>query len=288
MEKNSKNLLSISGRIGSGKDLLGKIFQALLDKPTAFDKMDVVTEEDIEYYIWDIPKYEVKKFADKLKDMVCILLDCTREQLENREFKEKELEKEWWYWKSYTEEGDMLTPYLGNENLYPHDDGISKLTPRLILQLLGTQCGRDILHPNIWVNALMGGYLPKKISLGINKYGVQTIIDKYPSWIITDTRFPNEFEAVKSRGGVCIKIERIPKIRRQYSGQEGDFTLVDYDPTNQAHVDLLKGRRIASKEHESETALDNQTFDYVFLNNGSIKDLVEAAKKFLRDYEYIK
>ena len=35
------------------------------------------------------------KFADKLKDCVCILLGCTRSQLEDREFKESYLSSEW-------------------------------------------------------------------------------------------------------------------------------------------------------------------------------------------------
>jgi hypothetical protein len=39
--------------------------------------------------------FEIKKYADKLKDFVCILIGCTREQLEDQEFKEKELGEEW-------------------------------------------------------------------------------------------------------------------------------------------------------------------------------------------------
>ena len=38
-----------------------------------------------------------------------------------------------------------------------------KLTPRKLLQLLGTDCGRDIIHPNIWVNALFADYVSVKV-----------------------------------------------------------------------------------------------------------------------------
>jgi hypothetical protein len=30
------------------------------------------------------------------------------------------------------------------------------------MQLIGTDCGRDIIHPNIWLNATMEKYVPGK------------------------------------------------------------------------------------------------------------------------------
>ena len=47
--------------------------------------------------------YQIKKFADKLKDIACLLIGCTREQLEDREFKEKELGEEWVAYKVFTQ-----------------------------------------------------------------------------------------------------------------------------------------------------------------------------------------
>ena len=35
----------------------------------------------------EVTNSEIKKFADKLKDIVCLLIGCTREQLEDQEFK---------------------------------------------------------------------------------------------------------------------------------------------------------------------------------------------------------
>jgi hypothetical protein len=48
---------------------------------------------------------EIKKFADKLKDMVCVLLSCTREKLEDREFKNTPLGEHWrkWYYTAESE-----------------------------------------------------------------------------------------------------------------------------------------------------------------------------------------
>ena len=66
--------------------------------------------------------------------------------------------------------GDFYTHYFAFENeaneffnnvsnqSYTSTIDKIKLTPRLILQLLGTDCGRDIIHPNIWVNSTMMAY----------------------------------------------------------------------------------------------------------------------------------
>lgn len=282
-------IISISGKIGSGKDTLGKILLALIDRPTCFDKLDVITEEDLDYAIWDKPHFKIKKFADKLKDMVCILLNCTREQLESIEFKGKDLGEEWKCYEIYNPETyntvkivltkDEAIDFI-EDNYEFHFCLIRKrtLTPRLLLQLLGTQCGRDILHPNIWVNALFSNYKEQFISGGINNFHDPRPSYKslgFPNWIITDTRFPNEFEAVKSRGGICIKIERdrpchvCGTTKHERKGRSCEKIGC---PSNQPL-------------HESETALDKQTFDYEIHNNGSIKELVEIAKKFLKEYE---
>ena len=51
------------------------------------------------------------KFADKLKDIICILLNCTRYQLEDRSFKERELPENWRFWRTqFTYE---IVPYNG-------------------------------------------------------------------------------------------------------------------------------------------------------------------------------
>ncbi len=87
-------LIGISGKMGSGKNLVCTIIQGL----TAAKKHNIENpsfEWIKKYYINSI--WEQKAFAGKLKDMVCMLIGCTREQLEDREFKEKELGEEWWY-----------------------------------------------------------------------------------------------------------------------------------------------------------------------------------------------
>lgn len=278
-------IISISGKIGSGKDTVGDIIQ-YLDTKQNINTGDWKTT--LENFPKELSKFKRKRFADKLKDIVCLLIGCTRGQLEDREFKEKELGEEWriWYMTHYklsnnNSEGRIGKIYSSEEELLSYEDSeffksfkldgyqiVSKLlTPRLLLQLLGTECGRNIIHPNIWVNALMADYRGK--SLGIDKYGVQTI--KYPNWIITDVRFPNEVKAIKAKGGIVIRINR--------TYQYGKQTL---DNINQI------ADQVFNTEHPSETALDDyDDFDYIIENDGSIEDLIEKVKRVLQaEYPY--
>lgn len=291
MVKNN-NLIGISGRIGHGKDTVGNIIQILTALPH-------LTDTGVKSFLGreiDSP-YKIKKFADKLKDMVCLLIGCSREQLECREFKEKELGEEWWYWKYLLHDtksncftGEVIKDTLGRPKRFPllnyrgeqewkfisdisqfsekdkeyHNVSQVKLTPRLLLQLLGTECGRQIIHPNIWVNSLFAEYKTKKIDI---PFGSGTRTEKFePKWIITDLRFPNEFEAVKDRGGITIRVNR--EIKHQVESLGGRTNVPKgYFPTNQ---------------HPSETALDNETrWDYVIDNNSTIEDLIKKVREIL-------
>jgi len=217
------NLIGISGKMGSGKDTLSIVINYLADKFAPESIAD-----------WEQPvsefTYANKKYSEKLKYMVCFLLGCSRSDLEDREFKEKELGEEW--------------------------DG---LTPRKLLQLLGTEAGRHIIHPNIWVNALFADYVcddcgQQECPTDEEDTG-QMIHRSFPDWIITDVRFPNEAQAIKDRGGILIRINR-----PQY---------------------LDNGLVIRKDEHLSETALDDyDEFDYVINNDtNSVQDLVDKVKQ---------
>jgi len=91
------NLIGVSGKISSGKDLVTKIIQYITqkDNPSWEDYKNNYHDKEFDF----TPRYKNIKFADKIKDITCLLLGCTREELEDREFKEKELGEEWWYWK---------------------------------------------------------------------------------------------------------------------------------------------------------------------------------------------
>ena len=265
-------IIGINGKIQSGKDTVGKIIQYLTsnynDKNYTFEDylQDIKKRNDYP----EFHKWKIKKFADKLKDMVCLLIGCTREQLEDETFKNTELGKEWWYYQqqkktpnnvfapepliSFTQLSEDAKNILETKTNYK----LTKLTPRLILQLLGTECGRNIIHPNIWVNTLFSDYAYKaEFETDVTSEGNPYIkqISEKSNWIITDLRFFNELKAIKDKGGITIKVNRT---REGFSNQ-----------------------KLLSKLHFSETALDNAEFDYVINNNGTIKELEEKIKQIL-------
>lgn len=60
---------------------------------------------------------------------------------------------------------------------------------RALMQRLGTECGRDLLGEDVWVNAALDN-----LSTG--------------NYAVTDCRFLNEADAIRKRGGKIIRIER--------------------------------------------------------------------------------
>lgn len=92
-------IISISGKISSGKDTVGKIIQYLTWRANNKTSYSIKEYLEINKTTLDeccsLSPFKIKKFADKLKDIVCLLINCTKEQLEDAEFKNKELGEEW-------------------------------------------------------------------------------------------------------------------------------------------------------------------------------------------------
>lgn len=262
-------IIGINGKIGSGKDTVGRIIQYLMldENTTKYFVKDWINKE---HYLLDThSNWEIKKFAGKLKQIASILTGATLEQLEDQDFKKQLLGPEW----------DQSSQYNGKEchecgsygNTYVMSNNP---TYRELLQVLGTEAMRNVIHENVWVNALMADY-----SKYINQAtGEQVLIDDYlyykngldskaqivtkqePNWIITDMRFPNEMDAVKAKGGITIRVNR------PYSTTGGNGIPATFSQT---------------QFHPSETALDDHEFDYVIDNNGSISDLIDKVKEIL-------
>jgi hypothetical protein len=282
------NIIAISGKINSGKDTIGSIIQYLTSNLHLIDNFtyDQFLIRLGKYYNANhLHNWQIKKFADKLKDIVCLLTNCTRDQLEDEDFKNEELGEEWWVYREKTY--NLLYAYLSNPKYFLNtgDYEIIKLTRRKLLQLIGTDCGRNIVHPNIWVNSLFADYYP---------YPIINSTHCVSNWIITDMRFPNELKAVKDRGGISIRVNRL--IDKVVYVIENDQPFVNWYGTVESYngnnffnirnqvddVVLVHKNQITLQEkHESETALDNSTFDYEVDNNGTIEELVEQVKQIL-------
>tara|TARA_R110000851_G_scaffold47424_1_gene115025 strand:- start:12648 stop:13478 length:831 start_codon:yes stop_codon:yes gene_type:complete len=260
-----KNLYGISGKIKVGKDLVGEMLQYMGD-------VNNPNYDDFQKYVNFDSKYEIKKCADKLKDCVCVILGCTRAQLEDRDFKEKELGEEWWVHEILPEHGfgKILIPYTGLDE--EKHLTIIKLTPRLILQLLGTQGGRMIVHPNIWVSALFSDYKQIGSPLVTRVKGLEP---KFPDWIITDVRFPeNEGKAVSSRGGLLIGIKRLFRLRFPEYENITDLNDSDTGYETPKALELVNPELYKNLIHESETSMgDHSWCDVIIENNGTMEEL---------------
>jgi hypothetical protein len=178
-------IIGINGKIGSGKDTVGKIIQYLQCHNTGeITIQDVISNPEHEWWLEEQSKFEIKKFAGKLKQIASLLTGIDVEKFEDQEFKKTNLESSW----------DVKSKYRDRRPPTP-------MTVREFLQKLGTEAMREGLHTNVWVNALFADYR-----------AIERIPEKrmsiMPNWIITDMRFPNELEAVELREGVTIKVVR--------------------------------------------------------------------------------
>lgn len=230
-------IIALTGNIGCGKDTVAKMIQyyfatknnpILLDKIFIEDFIDIeVGKKDMYNLFENSSDFLIKKFASKLKQICAILVGCKEEDFESQEFKNSYLPLPMW----------------------KHKSGNFSLSYRQLLQKVATDCIRDLIHEDVWVNALMCDYKRERMKADLSKHEIikhHTYI--YPNWIISDLRFLNEAKAVKDNNGIIIKIERYAEVGE----------------------DL----------HISETELNKIKHDYLIENFGSISDLYNNVCRF--------
>jgi hypothetical protein len=217
-------LIGISGKKGSGKDLVGRMIQLYEYNKRVLSLLPISPKaiNDNVTFLFDICcTIKIKKYADSLKQISSIILGQPIEMFEDRDFKNSELGPEWNY----------EVVHVLEQGVYTSE--IKKMTVREFMQRLGTNGCRDSFHKNIWINALFSKYTQES------------------SWVITDCRFLNEAEQIKSRGGYLIRINRPTEDNKK--------------------VDL----------HKSETELDNYNFDYFIENDSDIDSLYSKVSVIL-------
>jgi len=238
-------IIAINGKIGSGKDTVGKIIQWLTKQEPDGQYIGFQTYDD--FTLEKLSPFKIKKFAGKLKTIASLITGVPVEMFEDQEFKQKNMSPEW------------------------------GMTYREFLQKLGTEAMRDGLHTNVWVNALFADYN----ATGYNYTGCENKVIQgeweYPKWIITDMRFSNEMEAVKTRGGITIRVTRNSIIVITLDGEK--LTLDYNEWLKQKQFYENQGWQFT--EHPSETALDDSKFDYEIINDGTIEDLIEKVRALL-------
>ena len=163
-------------------------------------------------------------FADKLKDGVSTIFGWDRDLLEgdtdeSRQWREQRDD----FWSNETE---------------------MEITPRLVLQLFGTDCMRDGFNDGVWVSLLK-----------------KTILDNPGNYVIPDVRFQNEQQMIRDIGGEVWWVKR---------GDNPEWW-------SKAVLDTQTGSNFMAEEdvHPSEWkwADTNDRFDEIIYNDSTMSEL---------------
>lgn len=278
------SMIAISGKMGAGKDTVGSIIQYLTsecgdlnnksyrDYETflAYDGGSAPRQYDFHYQ----SNWEIKKFAVKLKQIVSILTGIPVEDLEKQSVKDSYLGPEWSSFSAVRAGGsrelfnwptEKEIPEAWKEDFKAGKSTLmfNRMTVRQLLQEVGTDAMRNVVHPNIWINALFADYL--------DEYN-PVIGNMQSNWIISDMRFPNELEAVKKRGGITIRVNRIINEKMLHD------IAISSAPSGVGKEIIEDNKKYS---HPSETALDSAEFDYIIENNEGMPELIKKVREIL-------
>ena len=156
-------------------------------------------------------------------------------------------------WERHMLEGDTIASRDFRETpdiFWTRKLGIDNFTPRLALQLMGTEVMRNHFHTNIWIDSL--------------EYRMRSAEADHPCVVISDTRFINELDLIKRLGGVVINIER---------GEKPEW----YETASLANSGHVPSQHIMHTRfknvHLSEWNWVGYNFDHVITNNDTIDSL---------------
>ena len=157
--------------------------------------------------------YEPASFAEPIKDML-IALGLEREQLYDQRRKAEPCQQ------------------LGG------------MPPRVGLQTLGTEWGRDTIWEDVWCNAMRKRLVPR--------------IRDGKRYVIDDVRFDNEAQLIRALGGIVIKIERkLPDPRSWW-------------------------RKLLNLQHPTERGVAPHLIDHVIQNNGYTSEMLQDIEVAMR------
>ena len=190
--------------------------------------------------------YEKASFAASVKDATSSIFGWKRELLEgdtdeSRKFRE-EVDPFW-------------TKHLGYE-----------VTPRKMLQLLGTEACRNVLGANIWVYSMLRNMDPNK------------------KYVITDVRFPNEIKMIQDAGGTLIRVRRGPE------PEWYDYAIAynQWESTGRTENDVSPFSMSAyfPDVHPSEYSWVGSSTSATFFNDSAIETLRIAVNAYIKFLEF--
>jgi hypothetical protein len=184
--------------------------------------------------------FKKDSFAKPMKDAAAVIFDWNREMLEgdtSESRKWREMKDEYW------------------SNVFGYE-----FTPRIALQLLGTEAGRDVFHNDLWAASLISRWKNSDCDV-----------------VVTDARFQNELNVIKMAGGVTMLVKR-GKDPDWYS-MMARYNKRKYENSLNFLVKFFTERRINRLRkkgiipHISETDWIGYPFDVEIYNNNTIEIL---------------
>jgi len=178
-------------------------------------------------------------FASSLKDACSAIFDWPRHLLEGDTTESRE-------WR------EVVDPWW-SEKL-----GIPNFSPRLALQVIGTDSLRNNFHEDLWFLTL------------------QNRIRKNPDQhvVISDVRFPNEIKFIQEQGGFLVRINR------------GSLP-VWYETALMANKGNMLAKEVMTKTyssaHYSEWAWVGSKIHYELNNNGTLESLQSQVRDILKE-----
>lgn len=180
-------------------------------------------------------------FAAPLKDMCASIFGWQREMLEGDTMDSRE----------FRETADLY---------WTRKLGIDNFTPRLALQLLGTDIMRTHFSQDIWLNSL--------------EYRIRRQRQDDLCVVVSDARFKNELNLIKELGGVVIHVKR-SELPEWYEvavhANNGSVTAKHTMETKYRHI------------HASEWKWVGFEFDYEIENTGTLTDLEASVLQISSD-----
>ncbi len=194
-------------------------------------------------YLVNFHGFRRESFANTLKDAVSQVFGWDRTMLEGRTAQARE-------WR------EQVDPWWAERLNMPN------LTPRLMLQLWGTEVCRRGFHDDIWIASLENKLRNSKDNV-----------------VISDCRFPNEIASIRKAGGKIVWVKR-GELPEWYdwavSANAGEWGNMTWSTS--------KARLEQAGIHASETAWVGTKFDAELDNNGSIVDLYQHVKNLVSDH----
>lgn len=194
-------------------------------------------KDTIADYLTNFHGFRRESFANSLKDAVAQVFSWDRTMLEGRTKQARE-------WR------EQVDPWWAERLNMP------ELTPRLMLQLWGTEVCRKAFHDDIWIASLENKLRNSKDDV-----------------VISDCRFPNEIKSIRDAGGIVIRVKRGPEpdwYEAAESVNAGEWGNMDWS--------LSKRKLETLNIHASETAWVGTNFDFVLYNDSSIEDLYDQIR----------